>query len=99
VSCTKTAELIKMQFGMLSRVGPGNVLYGDVDSATGRGVYLGVWPIERHCKAQVLGLDKQMSCAKNCPILICTLYDVFLCEELPFGGRDDCTCIKNFYWH
>jgi len=28
VSCTKTAEPIKMQFGMLSWVGPGNVLCG-----------------------------------------------------------------------
>jgi len=22
------------------------------------------------------------------------LYDVFLCEELPFGGHDDYTCVK-----
>jgi len=24
------------------------------------------------------------------------LYDVFLCKELSFGSRDDCTCIENF---
>jgi len=31
------------------------------------------------------------------PILaIYTLYDVSLCKELPFGGHDDCTCIKIF---
>jgi len=29
------------------------------------------------------------------PVLtIYTLYDVFLREELPFGGRDDYTCVK-----
>jgi len=27
LSCAKTAELIKMQFGMLSGVGPGNLYY------------------------------------------------------------------------
>jgi len=27
-------------------------------------------------------------------LMIYTLYDVFLCKELPFGGRSDCTCIK-----
>jgi len=27
VSCAKTAEPIEMQFGMLSRVGPGNIFY------------------------------------------------------------------------
>jgi len=29
------------------------------------------------------------------PILtIYTSYDLFLCKELPFGGGDDCTCVK-----
>jgi len=23
-------------------------------------------------------------------------YDMFLCKELPFGGRSDCICIKIF---
>ena len=27
LSCVKIAELIKMQFGMLSQVGPGNMYY------------------------------------------------------------------------
>ena len=27
-------------------------------------------------------------------LTIYTLYDVFLCKELPFDGRNDCTCIK-----
>jgi len=29
-------------------------------------------------------------------LIINTSYDVFLCKELPFGGRDDCTCVKIF---
>jgi len=24
------------------------------------------------------------------------LYDMFLHKELPFGGRDVCTCVKSF---
>jgi len=41
MSCAVTAEPIEMQFGMLSQVGPGNVLHGDVDASTG-GLVLGV---------------------------------------------------------
>jgi len=51
VSCAKTAEPIEMQFGMLSRVGPEHVLYGDVHALTGRGTFGGLWPIEKHCDA------------------------------------------------
>ena len=29
-------------------------------------------------------------------LVIYTSYDVFLRKELPFGGCDDCTCIKIF---
>jgi len=36
VSCDKTAELIEMQFGMLSLVGPGTCITWDVDASTGR---------------------------------------------------------------
>jgi len=39
-----------MQFGMLSWVGPGNILYGDVD-APWLGALWGVWLIEKHGKA------------------------------------------------
>jgi len=44
------------------------------------------------------GLGKRVSCAKTGgPIFtIYTSYDVFLRKELPFGGRDDCTCFKIF---
>ena len=31
MSCAKTADPIEIQFGMLSRVSPGNVLNGDGD--------------------------------------------------------------------
>jgi len=27
-------------------------------------------------------------------LTICTSHGVFLRKELPFGGRDDCACIK-----
>ena len=29
-------------------------------------------------------------------LTIYMLYDMFLRKELPFGGQDDCTCIKMF---
>jgi len=52
VSCTKTAELIEMQFGMLTRVGPGShVLHGGVDGPAGRSIFGGVLLIEKHYKA------------------------------------------------
>jgi len=43
-------------------------------------------------------LGKRVSCAKTGgPILmIYTSYHVFLHKELPFGDRDDCTCVKIF---
>jgi len=43
VSCAETAELIEMQFGMLSRVDPGKC-------PRGKGHFGGVWPIEKHGK-------------------------------------------------
>jgi len=52
----------------------------------------GIWPTEKHCKAQDLGLGKKVSCAKTGGriLTIYTSYDVFLRKELSFGGRDDC---------
>ena len=29
-------------------------------------------------------------------LMIYTLHDIVLLKELPFGGHDDCTCIKIF---
>jgi len=29
-------------------------------------------------------------------LTIYTLYDVFACKQLPFGGHDDCTCFQIF---
>ena len=43
-----------MQFGIPIRVGPENrALDGDVGyyAATISGTFVGVWPIEKHCKA------------------------------------------------
>jgi len=43
---------MEMQFGMLSRVDPGNpVLDGSADVPNKKGHFWGVWPIEKHCKA------------------------------------------------
>jgi len=39
MSCMKTAELIEMQFRMLSRVGSENVLHGNVDAPRGMGTF------------------------------------------------------------
>jgi len=57
------------------------------------GALWGVWPTGKH---RILGLGKRVSCAKtDGPILtIYTSYNVFLLKKLPFGGRDNCTCIK-----
>ena len=42
MSCAKTAGPIEMHFGMLSPVGPGTCLRGNVDAATGRDTFGGV---------------------------------------------------------
>jgi len=49
VSCAKTAELIEMQFRMLSRVGPGNMYYMGMVMRDWV-LFGGVWPIGKHCK-------------------------------------------------
>jgi len=41
VSCAKTAELIEMQFGMLSWMGPGNIYYMGMLMAPREGTLLG----------------------------------------------------------
>ena len=61
MSCAKTAELIKMQSGMLSRVGPGNIIWG-CRYLHGKGHFWGVWPIE---KQEFQGSGKRVSCAKS----------------------------------
>jgi len=45
VSCAKTAEPIKMQFGMLRRVGPGNLYYIGCRCCHGNGHFWDVWRI------------------------------------------------------
>ena len=46
------------------------------------------------------GLGERLSCAKNGWTNLNDLQymsdDVFLRKELPFGGYDDCTCVKIF---
>ena len=44
----KTAEPIETQFGMRSRVGPGNTSYMSVDAPAEVDTLEGVCPIERH---------------------------------------------------
>jgi len=41
VSCAKTAEPIEVQFGMLSRVGPGNMHYIGCIELLREGAFLG----------------------------------------------------------
>jgi len=54
VSCAKTAEPTEMQFGVLSEMGPGTSVTLQCRSPPGKGHFWGVWPIEKHCKAQYL---------------------------------------------
>jgi len=52
----KLAEPIEMQSGMPSRVGLGeDLLRGNVD-ASWEAALLGIWLIEKHCKAYFLGV-------------------------------------------
>jgi len=52
------AEPIKMQFGMLSRLGPGNTYYmpvhGDADGPVGKSTFE-VSGQSKHCKAEDFG--------------------------------------------
>jgi len=54
------AEPIEMPFGMWTRVGPEkHVLDKDPDPGTREeGILTGVWPTEKHCKAQDSGTWK-----------------------------------------
>ena len=54
-SC-KMAEPIEMQFGMLNRVGPGNMYYMGCRCLHRKGHCWGARPIEKHCKAYDLGV-------------------------------------------
>ena len=93
VSSAKAAEPIKIPFRVLSRVDPwipwNHVLDGGADAGTGRNTFRGMYgPLPT---IRFWGLGKRVSCAKRVrPILtIYTSYDVFLCKEVSFGGRDE----------
>jgi len=49
MSCAKTAELIEVPLGMLSRVGSGNPVLGWVQMIPWEGHFWGVWWIDKHC--------------------------------------------------
>jgi len=51
VSCAKTAEPIEMRFRMLSRMAPENMHYMRCRCPHGSGLFWGVRPIAKHCKA------------------------------------------------
>jgi len=51
VSCAKMVELIEMQFGMLSWVGPGNTYCMGCRWPHGKRHFWDAWPTEKHCKA------------------------------------------------
>jgi len=69
------------------------------DAESGRDIFRGVWPTEKHCKALCFGVSegwiKGWAVKKTGgPILtICTSRDVILRKELPAGARDDCTYV------
>ena len=86
------AEPIKMQFGMVRWVGPGNhVLDGDIDATTVRGT-IGV---SGQLKSIGFGgFGKRVSCVGGPIFTTSTSYDVFLRKE--FGGHNDCTCTNVF---
>jgi len=66
VSCEKkTAELIKMHFRMLSRVGPGKMYYIRCRCPHGKGHLWGGWPIERIVKYRIWGLGKRWAVQKD----------------------------------
>ena len=54
--CAKMVELVKMQFGRLNWVGPGNMYYGTwgVDAPMGRDIVWGAWPTESIVKHRIL---------------------------------------------
>jgi len=72
------AEPIKMQFGMMSRLGPVNTRRGTF------GVSDRLKSTESWVKESAV---QQMD---EPTLMICTSYDVFLRKEMPFGSRDDC---------
>ena len=61
MSCVKTAEPIKLQFGMLSRMGGENILHGDIDIPMGGGTFGVSGPL----KSIGFELGKRVSCTKN----------------------------------
>jgi len=86
------AEPINMQFGMPSRVGPGNIFYVQCRCPMENGTFGGVWPIGFGRLGKMVSYAK-----KGGPIsTIYMPYDVILHKELPLGCRDNCTCIKIF---
>ena len=66
MSCAKTAEPIEMQFGMLSRVGPGNhELYEGADAPTKRGTFGMSGRLKSIVKHGILGVGGKASCANG----------------------------------
>ena len=72
-------KVIKMQFGLQSRVGPGNMYYMGCRRPSGKEHFLGLQSIG------FWGLGKSVKMGRP-TLMICTLYDVFLHKELSFGG-------------
>jgi len=80
---------IAMQFGTLSRVGPGNhVLDGSADAATDRGTFQVSSRLKSTVKQRIWELCERVRCAQTSgPILtICRSYDVFSRKDVPFGA-------------
>jgi len=78
--------------------GPENMYYTGYRCPCRKGHFWGVWPIEKHCKAQDLGIGQTGEQCKNgwTDLTFYMSCDVFLCKELLFGGHDNCTWVKIF---
>ena len=78
MNCIKTAEPIEMQFGMLSWVSPGNMHYMGMYIPHGNGHFWGVWPIEKHCKAQDFGWKGELCKTGELINDLYVIWDVFV---------------------
>ena len=67
MNCAKLAELIDMQFGMLSQMGAANHLIDvGVHVLMGRGTFGVVWPIEKHrILLFVVDTHKRLGCVEG----------------------------------
>jgi len=64
----------------------------------GKGHFWSVWLIEKHVKRRIWVLGKGLAVQKNGWTDLNDMYVFWPIsrKKLPFGGCDDCTCVKIF---